>query len=481
MSRRLEIELTSVRDDGTWTWRAAGAKVPKGVMQSSLLPTSSKVGDVLKIEADFDIDGITVLTVLTQRDKSQKATFLALIDDKPFEAVTERLAKKSKRDDKPRRENRGPRTDRPRDGERDSKNGAERPTRKPNASRPPRAPRPDRKNDQPAVPQLPIRPAAKRLKPGRKHRSAVLASLPAEQRSVAERALVGGLRAVREAIKTQNVQLKAEGKPEIKADGLTSMAQDILPKLRVAEWLDKAEAAKKDLAQVDLKDLRAVVVGSDDPMVVRDETTRELATELKQALKQRQELEMTQWLDDIKASLSASRVLRAIKLSGEPPKAGVLFPIELAQQLAKATNESLDLEGTSDRWIAVLEALAFSPIRSLVKPLGAPSATTDELRKTVKRLAPLIPQIASLFAIEVAPGAQAPRPLRPPRVKREFKRKPKAAKTSDSPKTERPTIAIENTTTENTAIENTVTENVNSENVSTEHTAVSDSAIAQSA
>ena len=32
MSRRLEIELTSTREDGTWTWRAAGAKVPKGVV-----------------------------------------------------------------------------------------------------------------------------------------------------------------------------------------------------------------------------------------------------------------------------------------------------------------------------------------------------------------------------------------------------------------------------------------------------------------
>jgi hypothetical protein len=88
----------------------------------------------------------------------------------------------------------------------------------------------------------------------------------------------------------------------------------------------------------------------------------------------------------------------------------------------------LSNEASSDRWIAILEALAFSPIRTSVKPLGAPQATTDALRQTVKRLAPLIPQIAALFAIEVKPGAQTPRPLRPPRPKREFKRKPKAVK-----------------------------------------------------
>ena len=421
MSRRLDIELTSTREDGTWTWRAAGAKVPKGVVVSSLLPNASKVGDVLKIEADFDIDGITVLSVVQQRDKSQKATFLQLIDDKPFTAVTEKLAKKSK-SDKPQRDKRGPRTDRPPRTERTPSDD------KPRRDRTPREPRAPRDASATPAVVLPVRPVAKRLKPGRAHRAAVLASLPVEQRSVAERALAGGLRAVREAIKTQNTQLKAEGKPEIKADGLVSMAQDILPKLRVAEWLDKAEAAKKELTLLDLRDLRAVVVGADDPMVVRDETTRELATELKIALKQRQETEMTQWIDDIKAALAATRILRAIKLSGEPPKAGVLFPVDLGQQLARATTDSLSNDATSDRWIAILEALAFSPIRTAVKPLGAPQATTDALRETVKRLAPLVPQIAALFAIEVKPGAQAPRPLRPPRPKREFKRKPKVAK-----------------------------------------------------
>ncbi|MFM7336998.1 MAG: hypothetical protein ACKO2E_01775, partial [Actinomycetota bacterium] len=401
--------LTSQRGDGSWTWRAAGAKVPKGVIDASLLTGSSKVGDVLKIEADFDIDGVTVLAVVTQRDKSQKGTFLELIDDQPFKTVTEKLAdrKKSDRSSKPRR---APKSD---------VEAKSRPKR--------REPRPDRKAPTAPIVQLPVRPTPKRLKPNRTHRTAVLASLPGEQRSVAERALAGGLRAVREAIKEQNAKLKAENKPEIKADGLIQMAQDILPKLRVAEWLDKAEAAKTDLVQLDLRDLRAVVSGSDDPMVARDESTRALATELKQALKNRQEAELTQWLDDLRLAISANRVLRAIKMSGEPPKAGVLFPAELAQQLAKLTTESLSVDATSDKWVAILEALAFSPIRSLVKPLGSPQTTNDALRETVKRLAPLIPQIASLFAIEVQPGAVAPRPLRPPRVKKEFRRKPKAA------------------------------------------------------
>ena len=57
---RIEIELTSARPDGTWTWRAAGAKQPRGTLDASVLPGEAKVGDVLRAEADIDIDGITV-------------------------------------------------------------------------------------------------------------------------------------------------------------------------------------------------------------------------------------------------------------------------------------------------------------------------------------------------------------------------------------------------------------------------------------
>ena len=67
MSRRIEVELTSDRGDGTWTWRAAGAKQPKGVVGSDLLYPGAKVGDVVRADADFDIDGITVLSVIPPR------------------------------------------------------------------------------------------------------------------------------------------------------------------------------------------------------------------------------------------------------------------------------------------------------------------------------------------------------------------------------------------------------------------------------
>ena len=416
MSKRIDIELTSNRGDGTWTWRAAGAKTPKGTLNGSILDAGAKTGDTIKVEAEFDLDGVEILSLVKTKEKAVRGNLLQIIgSEKEFQPVTQKLADKSK-DRKPKRDgDRKPRRDGdkrpPREGAEGEKSGDRRP-RRPSFTAPP---------------ELPKRPAAKRLKPKRVHRAAVLDTLPVEQRGVAERALTGGIKAVRDAVKEQNEQLKKEGKPLVPADGLISMAQELLPKLRVAEWLDKAEAAKADIELLDLRDLRQVVVGADDPMVVRDETTRSLAAELKAALKTRQEFEQTRWLEDIKSALAVSRVIRALKISSEPPKAGQPFPADLGAQLAAAASASLASETAPDRFSAVLEAIAFSPVRGQVKLAAAPSTTNEAMLSTVKRVAPLVPQIASVFGITVTPGANSPRPLRPTRPVRP-KGKPAPAK-----------------------------------------------------
>jgi hypothetical protein len=416
MSKRIDIELTSNRGDGTWTWRAAGAKTPKGTLNGSILDAGAKTGDTIKVEAEFDLDGVEILSLVKTKEKAVRGNLLQIIgSEKEFQPVTQKLADKSK-DRKPKRDgDRKPRRDGdkrpPREGAEGEKSGDRRP-RRPSFTAPP---------------ELPKRPAAKRLKPKRLHRAAVLDTLPVEQRGVAERALTGGIKAVRDAVKEQNEQLKKEGKPLVPADGLISMAQELLPKLRVAEWLDKAEAAKADIDLLDLRDLRQVVVGADDPMVVRDETTRSLAAELKAALKTRQEFEQTRWLEDIKSALAVSRVIRALKISSEPPKAGQPFPADLGAQLATAASASLASETAPDRFCAVLEAIAFSPVRGQVKLAAAPPTTNEAMLSTVKRVAPLVPQIASVFGITVTPGANSPRPLRPTRPVRP-KGKPAPAK-----------------------------------------------------
>ena len=421
MSKRIDIELTSNRGDGTWTWRAAGAKTPKGTLNGAILDAGAKTGDTLKVEAEFDLDGVEILSLVKTKEKSVRGNILEILgSEKEFQPVTQKLADKSK-DRKPKRDgDRKPRRDGdkrpPREGAEGEKSGDRRP-RRPSFTAPP---------------ELPKRPAAKRLKPKRVHRAAVLDTLPVEQRGVAERALTGGIKAVRDAVKEQNELLKKEGKPLVPAEGLISMAQELLPKLRVAEWLDKAEAAKADIELLDLRDLRQVVVGADDPMVVRDETTRALATELKAALKTRQEFEQTRWLEDIKSALAVSRVIRALKISSEPPKAGQPFPADLGAQLAAAASASLSSETAPDRFSAVLEAIAFSPVRGQVKLAAVPPTPNEAMLSTVKRVAPLVPQIASMFGITVTPGANSPRPLRPTRPVRP-KGKPTPTKAPQAP------------------------------------------------
>ena len=442
MSRRIEIELTSARPDGTWTWRAAGARAPKGVLDGSLLPDGAKIGSVLKADSEVELDGITILSVATNKDKAEKSGLLDLIpSDKPFEGVTQQLAPKD-RNDRGDRGDRGPRRDGPAGDRRPRRDAGDRPPRRDGApvradraagdrpagerpagtrpggsTRPERGPRPERRTrpNFTAPPELPQRPKAKRLKPGRVHRNAVLADLPEEQRPVAERALQGGLPAVRQAVNEQNARLKSEGKPEVPAAGLLSMAEGLLPRLRVAEWLDRADAARADIEDLDLRDLRSVVAAGEDPMVARDESTRAVASDLKAALVTKQESELALWFEDIDAAIGVGRVIRALKLSSQPPKAGVRFPTELAGKLATATTANLTADALADRWVAVLEAAAFSPVRTQVQPTAKPTQVSDELLATVKRVGPLLPQIAALFEIAVSQSTSAPKPLRPAR------------------------------------------------------------------
>ena len=462
MSRRIEIELTSTRPDGMWTWRAAGAQQPKGVLNGSLLPANAAIGMVMKADAEFELEGITILSVSASKQKAEKSGLLALIpSDKPFEAVTQVLAKRDRGDRGPRqdrgdRPDRGQRRDRPggpgapggprsprpggagapggprspgdrRPGERTPSDRGPRPDRAPRTER---GPRPERRPRFEAPPELPLRPKAKRLKPGRAHRNAALSALPEEHRAVAERALLGGIPAVRLAVNEQNERLKSEGKEQIPASGLLAIAEQLLPKLRVAEWLDRADAAMTDMEELDLRDLRSVVAASEDPMVARDETTREVAAKLKEALVAKQEKELNLWFGDIDAALGVGRVVRALKLSSQPPKAGVRFPVELGNKLATAATGNLTTDALPERWIAVLEAVAFSPIRAQVKPTEKPTQVNDELMKTVKRIGALLPVIAALFGVEVNAKAQ-PKPLRPTRAtapaKKQIPKPPTAA------------------------------------------------------
>lgn len=439
MPRRIDIELTSALDDGSWTWRAAGAREPKGVLDGKILPADAAVGDELKVEVEQMLDGIEVLSVVKGREKQERSDVLELLpSDEPFEAVIETRARRDRRGgDRPRRDGgrrrrdgeEGRRDERgPREGGGERRGRGERDRdRDRDRDREGRGEREGRRRDRPHFtppPELPQRPKPKRLRPGKAHRTEVLAAIPEEQRPIAELALQG-MSAVRSRVRDENAKLAADGKPTMPEATVMKMAEDVLPKLRVADWLDRADAAKRQMEHLDLRDLRSVVAASDDPMVARDDTTRALADELKAALVTKQEEELRLWLGDIDAALGVGRVIRALRLSSQPPKAGIVFPPDLAQRLGAAATAALQPSDPADRWAAVMEAAAFSPVRALVSPTEPPAPVTDELRTTTLRLGPLLPQVAALLGVEVPPNAPQPKPLRhEPRKKRPAQKRP---------------------------------------------------------
>lgn len=417
MSRRIEIELTSHRPDGTWTWRAAGAREPKGVVDGTIVPPSASVNDVLRADVESDLDGTRVLAIAAPKAKAARTGLLEILpSDKPFEPVMQKLQKKG-----------------PKGGRRDG--------RKSDGPRERRADGTSERRERPkrpffeTPPELPQRPKAKRIRPGRVNVDAVLAELPEAHRAIAEKVIVGGIPAVRTAIQEQNKAATAQGKETIPADGLVAIAEQLLPRLRVAEWRDRAIAAEKIIDEVDLRDLRSIVVTA-DTLVAPDESTRDLAAKMKKSLVTRQETETKNWLDDIEAATSVGRVVRALRLSSQPPKAGVPFPAQLAAQLAQATIAGMTTDAPAERWIALLEAAAFSPIRTQVLPPAAPAVVADELMKTVVRLAPLMPQVAQLFGVTVDPNARPPRPLQQPRDR--GARKQRASEVNKSAESKRP-------------------------------------------
>ena len=406
MSRRIDIELTSSREDGSWTWRAAGAREPKGTLEGAILPSGAAVGQVLRAEVEGFLDGLSVVAVLpprAPRSEPERIEIKPASTDQPL--VTTTLAPK-------RSGERGRRNDRGRDGDRrggrDGRDsGPGRGERRGGGGRDRDRDRQDARHERPSRPAPPPvdeKPKPKRLRPGKAHRTALLESLPAEQRPIAEQLLAGGIPSVRQAIDKQNEQLKAEGKAEVKPEALLRVAEDLRQRAQAAVWRDRAEAAAAVVDELDLRDLRSVVNAAGD--AGRDDEAKALASQLREALGRRVEKEHAAWLAELTETVQAGRVVRALRLSSRPPKAGAPMPGDIATQLAEATAASLTDETGPDRWATVLDALAYSPVRRRVVPQSLPAKLSPDLRTTIARLASRLPEIAHIFDIEPDPAAE---------------------------------------------------------------------------
>ena len=389
---RMEIELTSTRDDGQWTWRAAGARQPRGTVADVLVPAGTSVGDVLRVEVEQFMDGIEVTSVLVDRvERSEPETLEILGSGHNEPLVTTKLAGRRGR----RRDEDGPR----------GRSGRDRRPRRDDGEKPDtdkgsgRRGRPDRRS--PARSDAEAKPRARRLRPKRTHRKAAIAALPEDQQPLALILVRDGEPGVRSAIEAQNAAAEAVGEPGIPADLLLKLAERIHPSLRTADWRDRAESALAGVDDIDLRDIRSVVVAAET--AARGLEDRELADRLREALTVRVDREHKAWIGEVTSALGEDRVVRALRLSSRPPKAGAPLPSPILNRLATAAEASLTSETGQDRWATVLDAVALSPVHQRVTPAGFPTEPPEQLLDVVRRVSMSVPSIAASFGVEPTP------------------------------------------------------------------------------
>ncbi len=423
MAHRIEVELTSRTDQDTWTWRAAGAKQPRGTVDASLVPEGSAQGTVLRAEIETTLDGSTVLALLPLKGKTARQVETIDVVGTPQKGpdVNVVLAGKPKgrrRDDRP-------------EGDRGDRGGPRRPSdrgpRGDSAGGGSRGPRPDRpargeggagpgrtgdaRRDRPARPGT--REGGRRPAQSTIFRNAALATLPPEQLPVAEQLLRGGIPAVRQALEEQNSRARAEGRPEVTPGPLLSLAETLLPVVTLANWKDRASVARAGGKDVPLRELRSIVASAST--VTLDDEGREFLTALRASLDERVTALRQRWVERITVALDEDRVTDAVRASIRPPEPSTRLSAELAVRLAEAAGRSMNGEAAPADWLALLEVVVDSPVRRSVKPAGLPAGADEALLGAARQASGYVPELAKLLGIPIPPppGPRRPAGARP--------------------------------------------------------------------
>ena len=425
MSRRIEIEITSLNGDVA-TWRAAGAKLPKGVLSAALVPGGPVVGSVYRADVEQFMEGMEVLSVMAPKTASpldpRKERIELIVSEKSTPDVTVTYASKG----------RGPRRDSDERGEsrRDGAKRGARPGAKERSSE--RGPRPDRPSgDRPASERgpRPDRPRTERprgdrpggeRRPGRERtgvpgappvattfRNAFLATLSPEQLPVAEQLLRGGMPSVRTAVAEQNKNATAQGRPTIDPGTIDRIAEDLLPKTTLAMWKDRAAGALGAGKELRLRDLRAVVTSAKTTNL--DDEARTQLKELQGALTTRLEILRTQWTERLDAAMKSNNVAEALRLVARPPDMSTRVSSETATALVALVSAALTADQNVATWTELVNLTVETSIRRNVKPQGIPA--DESCRALAVKNAGAIPEFAKLLGMKVPPP---PPPTRAP-------------------------------------------------------------------
>ena len=429
MSRRIEIEITSLNGDVA-TWRAAGAKLPKGVLQASLVPGGPVVGSVYRADVEQYMEGLEILSVLPPKTASpldpRKERLERIVTHKDVPDVTVTYASKgrgprrdgegrsegrsegrrdgAKRGPRPATAERGERSERRPEGGAGDRPRTERPrTERPRSDRPrgdrPHGDRADRPRGPVAAPVATV------------YRNAFLATLSPEQLPVAEQLLRGGMPSVRAAVAEQNKNATAQGRPTIDPATIDRIAEDLLPKTTLAMWKDRASGALSAGKELRLRDLRAVVTSAKTTTL--DEEARAQLKELQALLSARLEVLRTQWTEKLDAAMASGNLAEALRLVARPPDMSTRISSEVASALVAGVSAALTAEQDVAVWSELVTLTVETSIRRNVKPLGIPA---DESAKALAvKNAGAIPELAKLLGMKVPPPPPPTRPTRPAR------------------------------------------------------------------
>ena len=436
MGHRIEVELTSQSDETTWTWRAAGAKLPRGTVSAGLVPPGSTVGSVLRAEVETTLDGTTVTALLAPKGKSapkpvDRIEIIGTPQKGPDVNVV--LAGKGKR----RRDDYGD----------DGRDGSRRPSgRGPrtDGDRGPRSPRPEGTGREGAPSRSggpggsggsggarrtgPARPGGRegggrdrgergdrRPAASTVFRNAALADLRPEQIPVAEQLIKGGIPSVRQAIEEQNTRARAEGRPEVTEAPLMAMAEELRPIISLATWKDRASAARIAGKDTPLRELRSIVASAST--VTLDDEGSEMLKALRASLTERVTALRERWVERITTSLDEGRVVDAVRASIRAPEPSARLSAELAVRLADAAGQAMSADATPEAWLALLEVVVECPVRRTVKPAGIPAGADEALLVEARKAAGHVPELARLLGIPIPPppGPRRPVPARPAR------------------------------------------------------------------
>jgi len=453
MSRRIEIEITSLNGDLA-TWRAAGAKLPKGVLQASLIPGGPVIGNVYRADIEQYMEGIEVLSVMAPKTASpldprnERLELIPEVKKGPDVVVTyapkgrgtrrDGEKRDTDRRDGPRREGtKRPSTRRePREGVDSS---SERPARAPRGDHPrserpageppPRGPRSEHaegdartdrsarapRSDRGGRPSRPERPHGPQPPPlTTTHRNALLATLSPEQLPVAEQLLRGGMPAVRAAVELQNKNASSQGRPTVDPTTIDRIAEELLNRTNLALWKDRAGGAIGAGRELRLRDLRAVVTSA--KTVSLDDEARTQLKELQASLTARVEHLRTQWNEKLEAAITSKNVKEALSLVARPPDVSTRVSADAAGRVVALVSESLSGDQDPKLWNEIVELTADTSIRRNVKPLGIPS---DEASHAVAvHNAGAIPELAKLLGMRVPPPPPPTRMVRRPPTRR---------------------------------------------------------------